>query len=424
MNTALRLTLAAALAVGAAAPSTAIAADGTVTLQVADESGRTSRDPIFLACPVNGWNPGAPGWQLTPTRAASASGGAVWEFTLTIPDMPADAALEFKFARGTWNSAEVTSEGNDTDNRTITIKELRASAGTGTAIVLPAIKGFADQRGTRWPNLQTPGAPAKSTVTGDVTIFEFTSSILSNSRPVRVWTPPGYNDEANKSRRYPVLYMHDGQNCFDVVGSFAGVEWQCDEAATALITSGEIEPLIIVAMDNTGGTRAEEYNPPYTRYLDKANRGDQYLKFITDEVMPRINRDYRTLTGPENTGIGGSSFGGNASLYAVMDRPDVFGRAIVESAAVFLDDKAIVKKAATIEKWPLRMFMAVGTAESARSGDAKAFADLNRELMSMLRSKGLGEERLMTQVEEGAKHFEAAWAKRFPAALRFVFGKP
>ncbi|MFM9958480.1 MAG: alpha/beta hydrolase [Phycisphaerales bacterium] len=405
-----------------------------VTLRVEDRSGRTSSEPLVMASSLNAWNPADPRWtlELEPEadRDEPRPGATRW-WTITFaaptpPGMPDDGVVEFKFTRGGWNLVEVDAAGGDVGNRRLEAAQIKSAA--GKPITLPAVEGFIDQRGTRWPNLTPPpppGAPVKSTVTGTLDVLDFESTTLKNTRKVRVWTPPGYAAGGaggqGKAVRYPVLYMHDGQNCFDAATSFAGVEWSCDEAATALIKEGKIRPLIIVGMDNTGGTRAEEYNPPYTRYLDKQNRGDAYLKFVVDEVMPYINKNYRTLTGPEHTGIGGSSFGGNASLYAIMERPDVFGRAIVESAAVFLDNAAIVKKLRENEKWPLKMFVAVGTAETARSGDAKAFADLNREMMDVMRSKGLGDDRLVTIVEEGARHFEEAWAKRFPAALGFIF---
>lgn len=393
----------------------------SVTLRVQDHSGRTDAGPLILASSLNGWNPGDTSWALAPAKGdAGAAIPGTWDFTLELSRLRDGVeGIEFKFARGNWNTVEVNAEGGDVGNRVLEAKDIRASA--GQVVLLDPILGFADQRGVRWPELPAPGAQTKSTVTGTVDIFDMKSEILGNTRKVRVWTPPGYADPANQDRHYPVLYMHDGQNCFDSAGSFAGSEWQCDEAATDLIKAGSVTPMMIVAMDNTGGTRAEEYNPPYTRYLERQNRGDRYLRFVIDEVMPLINSKYRTLTGREHTGMGGSSFGGNATLYAVMERPDVFGLAIVESAAVFLDNKAIVQHVRENTRWPLRMYMAVGTAETARSGDSKAFADVNLEVMDALRNAGMGEDRLKTRVEEGARHFETAWAKRFPEALGFVF---
>lgn len=415
------LVLSVMVAVGSVAllGASASGAD-SVTLRVVDRSGRTSTEPVILASSLNGWDPSDKAWAFKPVKSVDGENGRAWELEVPLSKLPAAGGVECKFAVGDWKAVEVSAKGGDVGNRVLEVKTLREAAG-GTVDLLP-ILGFADQRGTRWPELTAANAPLKSTVVGDLDIFTMHSSILDNDRKVRVWLPPGYKDPANKDKRYAVLYMHDGQNCFDVVGSFAGVEWGCDETATALIKAGTIEPLIIVGIDNTGH-RAEEYNPPYTGYDGKKNYGDKYLKFVTDEVMPRINKEYRTLTDREHTGIGGSSFGGNATLYAVMERPDLFGRAIVESAAVFLDDKAIVKKARENDKWPIRMFIAVGTAEGARSGDAAAFANLNKELMAALREKGLGEDRLKTEVAEGAVHNEGAWAKRFPDALGFVFGK-
>lgn len=380
---------------------------------------------LYVACDANGWNPGDPAWKLNPSPGPgrsrpSINSPALRTFCFQLPaTVPDNKPIAYKITCGSWETVEVQRDGSDAENRRWNLDGIPSHG-----INIIRVEGFAQQRGTRWPGMTPPTKPGdvKPTVTGDLDILDVHSSTLGNDRKVRVWMPPGYKDGANASKRYPVLYMHDGQNCFDAATSAFGVEWGCDETATALIKAGKIPPMIIVGIDNATIDRAREYNPPYTTFQGKTNHGDRYLAFLCDELMPRINKEYRTLTGPGNTSLGGSSFGGNITVYAVMERPGVFGRILVESPAMFIDDRKILKKAEQFERWPERVFLAVGTAESAGAGEAKAFADLTRDLDAALKAKGLGPDRLMVVVEEGAKHNEAAWAKRLPGAFEFLFG--
>jgi len=140
----------------------------------------------------------------------------------------------------------------------------------------------------------------------------FRSRFLRNQRDLIVYRPPGY--DAQRDRRFPVLYLHDGQNLFDGATSFIpGMDWQVGQTADAGISDGTVEPLIIVGMYNTKA-RIREYTPTHVPKLG-GGRADRYAKFLIEEVKPYIESEYRTLPEPENTGIGGSSLGGLVSLY-------------------------------------------------------------------------------------------------------------
>src|SRR5215470_5489749 len=102
-------------------------------------------------------------------------------------------------------------------------------------------------------------SPENSSSAGELRLYEFQSRVFRNRRMLRVWTPPGYDDEQNSSRRYPVFYLNDGQNLFDPSTAFIGVDWQVDEAAARLIAEQKIAPLIIVGIDNAQKDRAREY---------------------------------------------------------------------------------------------------------------------------------------------------------------------
>ncbi|MFM7809293.1 MAG: alpha/beta hydrolase, partial [Planctomycetota bacterium] len=140
-------------------------------------------------------------------------------------------------------------------------------------------------------------------------------------RDVFVWLPRGYDNMMKADQRYPVLYMHDGQNCFDPSTAFLGREWHADEIADALLMKGELPPIIIVAIANTP-ERVADYTPdadPQEHRTDnkpqgKGGEGARYVDWIATELKPFIDAHYRTLRGPESTGIAGSSLGGIISL--------------------------------------------------------------------------------------------------------------
>lgn len=261
-------------------------------------------------------------------------------------------------------------------------------------------------------------------VTGDLRLHEFTSRTFRNKRLLRVWLPPDYDDAQNHMRQYPVLYLNDGQNLFDRATAFAGVEWQVDEAADRLIRENIIPPLIIVGIDNAAKDRFREYMP-YRSLQPMMLRaeGKRYPRFLIDEVMPFIDSRYRVAIGAENTGLGGSSLGALIALYTAMERPGLFGKLLVESPSLWAFNRQLIKESRAIRHWPDRIFLAVGTAEAGRPDKNQSVVDDVREFAGILRRAGVNEERLRTMVEEGARHSESDWARRFPEALRFLFGQ-
>jgi len=259
---------------------------------------------------------------------------------------------------------------------------------------------------------------------GDLRLHEFLSRIFRNTRFLRVWLPPGYDAGANAGRHYPVLYLNDGQNLFEAATAFAGVEWQVDETADRLIREGVVPPLIIVGVDNTGKGRIREYMPyrlMHPRLLRV--RGRYYPDFLMKEVMPFVARNYRVATGPENTGLGGSSLGGLIALYTVMARPGVIGRLLLESPSLWASGRQLIRESRSVRIWPERIFLAAGTAEAGSAVRSRSVVDDVRELAAIMRRAVLSERRLRLVIREGAGHNEAAWAERFPEALQFLFGQ-
>jgi predicted alpha/beta superfamily hydrolase len=254
---------------------------------------------------------------------------------------------------------------------------------------------------------------------GNVWLHELSSRIFGNTRLLRVWLPPDYDGWG--ATRYPVLYLNDGQNLFDAATAFAGVHWQAGESAARLIAEEKIQPLIIVGIDNTRN-RAREYIPYRSRDPRVFNpKGKSYPDFLRREVMPLIEERYPVLKGPENTGLGGSSLGGMIALYTQLAAPGVFGRVLIESPSLFVANRKILEESRRFRAWPARTYLGMGTREVGQpEKDERMVGDV-RELESILREAGLGEQRLKVHIDEGAAHSESAWAARFPGALEFLF---
>ncbi|MBX6325444.1 MAG: alpha/beta hydrolase [Chthoniobacterales bacterium] len=261
----------------------------------------------------------------------------------------------------------------------------------------------------------------KHTLTGNIRRHRaFRSKILGNRRDILVYLPPGYRQFSRK--RYPVLYLNDGQNVFDAATSFSGVEWGVDETAERLIRQRLIEPLIIVAVANTGEDRVHEYAPTRGIIDSKAKRkrrskglAQRYGKFLITELKPFIDRTYGTKPGPEFTGLGGSSLGALATLTLGIWHWQIFQRLIVMSPSVWWDDCVIYRLVDSLrQKPPLKIWLDTGTAEEGW--------EQTRQLCDLLLQKGWKLEKDLHYMEApGANHSEAAWAARVEPALKFLF---
>jgi predicted alpha/beta superfamily hydrolase len=260
-----------------------------------------------------------------------------------------------------------------------------------------------------------------SSLTGNIKQHQgFQSQVLSNVRNLTVYLPPDY--EHSTSRRYPVLYMHDGQNVFDGMTSYIpNMEWRADEVAEQLIREGRIEPIIIVAIDNAQAQRANEYLPtsasPNPRSEPFGGRADLYARMLVEEIKPMIDRTYRTRPGKRDTGLVGSSFGGIVTLHLGLTRPDIFGKLGVVSPSLWWDDRLMIRRVRELpRKLDQRIWIDMGTREGYTS-----LVDL-RNLKYALQDKGwqLGSD-LGYMEDPYAQHNEAAWAKRMQPILLFLF---
>jgi len=266
-------------------------------------------------------------------------------------------------------------------------------------------------------------AQREHTLTGDVRLHKsFHSAILNNDRDVIVYLPPGY--DADTKKRYPVFYMHDGQNLFDGATSYIpGQEWRADEVAQSLIAAGKIESLIIVGVYNAGAERVNEYTAAADPKYKAGGKADLYGRFLVEELKPFIDKTYRTKRDAKNTGLGGSSLGGLISLYLGLKYPTVFTRIAVVSPSVWWADNQIVRYTENqTRKPPLRIWLDIGTKEGRDAKEAKSTVDGARLLKQTLVRKGWEEGKDFRYFEaEGAEHNEKAWAARIDQILEFLF---
>ena len=289
----------------------------------------------------------------------------------------------------------------------------------------------------KYPPGYTPGVTTITsfdkdhTVIGWLEIVPLESKIFHNKRMLRVLVPANYFSPHNVHRSYPVLYMQDGQNLFDEPTSAHG-EWHMDDAVEHMVGAFKIPPMFVVGIDNAGDQRSAEYLP----YPDPLNskdgvadeagvHGKEYMAFLTTEVLPFIEKRYRISRGAVNTGIGGSSYGADSALYIALRHPTLFGHVLVESPPLWVGKNQLLKDAEKAPQLPQKMYIGVGTAENPYD-DPQRSAQLVkqvRELESILVKKGMGATRLRVAIEEGGQHNEAAWSRRLPDALLFLYGR-
>jgi predicted alpha/beta superfamily hydrolase len=251
--------------------------------------------------------------------------------------------------------------------------------------------------------------------------YRFHSTILPDPehRALLVYLPREYAQQPTK--RFPVLYLHDGQNLFNERTAFIpGHPWYAHTTADRLIDEGLIEPLILVGIANTGLRRMAEYSPtPDPKH--GGGEGDRYGRLLLEEVKPFVDHTYRTLPEPEHTGLGGSSLGGLISLYLGLRHPNVFRKLAVMSPSLWWDQRIMLALVQTlVERFsprpPLRIWLDMGLEEGLRP-----LRDTD-QLFQILQSLGWRPGRdLLYQRIAGAGHNEDAWGERFGDVLKFLY---
>ncbi|MCC3151828.1 alpha/beta hydrolase-fold protein [Hymenobacter sp. BT770] len=369
----------------------AFAAHAQVTFKITAVPANTPANAtIYIAGTFNAWNPASAAHALT----RDATDGS---YQITLP--ASTGTIEYKFTRGSWAAVETNATNGSVPNRTYTF-------GSSTGSVLHQVLNWEDLAGG------TPGG-GQSTAAANVSVISTTFQIPQLGRTRRVWLylPPGY---ATSGRRYPVLYMQDGQNVFDNLTAFAG-EWGVDETLNLLQSNGQ-DPTgcIVVAIDN-GPNRLDEYSP-WNNPQYGGGQGDLYVDFLVQTLKPYIDANYRTLTSRENTGVAGSSMGALIATYAALRYPAVFGKVGVFSPAYWFAAQPLFDYVHQHPANPsTRFYFVSGTTESTTMvPQMTAMRD------SLLRG-GVPAANLNFNTRADGQHAEWFWKREFPAAYSWLF---
>jgi enterochelin esterase-like enzyme len=280
----------------------------------------------------------------------------------------------------------------------------------------------------------------KPTVVGDLRVEQFQSKIFNRMITVRVWLPAGYNDLTEANRKYPTLYMLDGQNAFDQCTAFKGEqELQIDETVTRLIAEHKIPPMMVVGVDSAHGEgrdyEYEAWKDPLTDAEEKEPDGKQLPLFFGNEVMPYVSARYRVTDDAAHTGIGGTSVGGFAALYVALNRPDLFGLALAESPDLWLGNGQLLRDTTLLLRAPDRVAIGVGKREYDFPQSKEYFGPLrlterdaeiatvrmDQILASNLKRAFIKRSAVKLVIEPRANHSAVYWSRRIPAAITFLY---
>jgi predicted alpha/beta superfamily hydrolase len=353
--------------------STTIIAQNTVRVEIKSlPEYHSSGSDLYMAGSFNGWNPQDANFQFHRTPEGN------YYMDLRV----ADGKYEYKITRGGWDKVECKKGGASIANRVLV-----APSDTSVQVF---IEEWADR---------FPSQPRRSTASTNVKIIDTAFLIPQLKRTRRVWIylPENYN---SSKQRYPVLYMHDGQNVFDDATSFSG-EWGVDE----FLDSTQRKKCIVVAIDHGGTKRLNEYCPYDMERFGKGE-GDQYVDFLAKTLKPFIDRRYRTLKDKKNTFVAGSSMGGLISMYAVLKYPSVFGGAGVFSPAFWVGPKIFDDIKAKGKKVNSKIYFYAGKLE----GDAMV-PDMLKAFEEMYK---VSKSKMETVIRDEGQHNEPRWRREFP----------
>ncbi len=341
-------------------------------------------DNLYIAGDFTGWDPGAAAYVMHKNEQD--------KWTITLPERPEGTVLKFKFTRGSWQTVEKGSAGEEIADRTFTY-------GNGSTIPVTIL---------RWAD--NGGGPV-STAAANVSLMDenFFMPQLNRSRRIWLYLPPAYE---TSGLSYPVMYMHDGQNLFDVLTAYSG-EWEVDETLNTLASQGHKVP-IVVGIDNGGTNRIGEYTP-WSNPDYGGGDGDLYIRFIVETLKPYIDQHYRTLSDRSNTAVMGSSLGGLISHYGALKYQEVFSKAGIFSPSYWFSDSVWSFTRTQGKQDNMRLYQLCGTLEGGNT-----VGDMLRMNDSLIIA-GFSQEEIFNKVVTGGQHNEALWRSNFAEAYLWLF---
>lgn len=340
--------------------------------------------PVFLVGNFNGWKLQDERYRLEKTEDGN--------YSFTFSDRTKlPSLLEYKYNRGNWETVELDNEGNETTNRLFSIRQ-------------PFIEDFVP--GWKQGNLEyNPDfLPLGVTISEN---FEIPQPI--KTRRIAALLPYDYE---TSSRRYPVLYLQDGQNLFDEYAPFGN--WAVDKKLAALAEQNRHE-VIIVAIDHAQKDRIAEFTPSHSTRLGKGD-GMQYAKFLAETLKPYIDKTFRTLPGPMHTGIGGSSMGGLISTYAGFLYPEIYSKLMIFSPSFWVDPQIYNDASAFKQPFHMKIYLYGGGGEGRYMVPGiKKFAQ------SLKQFRNSSNIEIKISVDAKGRHNESRWGEEFPQALEWLY---
>ncbi|HMX39210.1 MAG TPA: alpha/beta hydrolase-fold protein [Saprospiraceae bacterium] len=373
--------------------STAASLLAQLTIQVGSIPANTpAADKIYIVGTFNNWNPA----DATKTLTKSPNG----QYTITFT--PPTGLMKFKFTRGSWSAVEGNATGGYLPDRELMYN------GQPMTVNLSILS---------WEDLGGSGGGGTAAPNVSILSSQFNMPQLNRKRRIWLYLPPDYG---SSTKKYPVLYMHDGQNLFDSKTAAFGTEWKVDESLNTLHQQGDYG-CIVVAIDNGGADRISEYSP-WVNPQYGGGQGDEYMDFIIKTLKPHIDSNYRTLPGRLTTGIMGSSLGGLISFYGSVEYQEVFGKAGGFSPSFWFArqaEKDLVL--ANGHQAPIRIYLMAGTDEEGDGNASNYVVEDMQNIYNTLLSKGFTTGEMNFQTRSDGQHAEWFWAREFPDAYKWLF---
>ncbi|MEN8124292.1 MAG: alpha/beta hydrolase-fold protein [Bacteroidota bacterium] len=344
---------------------------------------------IYISGDFEGWTGGQVKYKLYQNKNT---------YSITLPKQI--NTINFKFTKGSWETVEADNEGTNIDNRTYTYSSKKDTIKISIS---------------NW--IET--SSKKSTAAKNVFILseDFYIPQLDRRRKIWIYLPPKY-DSSKKS--YPVIYMHDGQNLFDIETSYAG-EWEVDESLNEIFNENG-NGFIVIGIDNGGEKRMDEYSP-WKNNKYGGGEGDAYVEFITKNLKPHIDKNYRTLSNKENTAIIGSSMGGLISYYAGLKYSEIFGKVGVFSPSFWFSYESFDYAKTNGNLQNSKVFFLAG----GKEGNNVILSEINQTakdmntVIDLLKNNGFKNNHLFSKIVPDGMHNEKLWRDNFKEAILWLF---
>lgn len=343
--------------------------------------------PVFVAGNFNNWQAGDSNYQMQQL------GPGHYQLRLkTNVGLPAHL-IEYKYVRGSWDNVELDAYGNATHNRQLPFRQRHSidkvpvwskSGLFYNPAFLPQIQTIAE-------NFEIPQ--------------------LIRTRRISALLPYNYD---RSGRSYPVLYLQDGQNLFDDFAPFGS--WGVDKRLALLAERGQAD-VIIIAIDHAEEQRIAEFTPSYRTRLGRGD-GKKYVRFLAETLKPYVDKHFRTLSGQEHTGIGGSSMGGLISIYAGLMHPEIYGKLMIFSPSLWVSPNIPFQSLNLSNHYKGRIYLYGGGEEGA-----SMLPNMQRFKQEMERRGGQMSVDFQLVFDPKGRHNEERWGQEFPKAIEWLYFK-